>query len=141
MRQVDRHFTEPLRERGVRITPQRALIWRALASSDRHFTAEELWEQVRDALPGLEISTIYRSLEALHEAGLVVESRLREGPRVFEARSAPHPHLLCERCGSISHLDAAASRRILESVEAEIEGFQARELHVLATGVCANCAG
>ncbi|CAN5630534.1 MAG: transcriptional repressor [Actinomycetota bacterium] len=137
---MDRHFTEPLRERGVRITPQRAFIWQALASSDDHFTAEELWERVRAVLPGLEISTVYRSLEALAGAGLVVESRVGEGPRIFEARSAPHPHLVCEKCGRISHLDSAAGGRILGALEAESEGFETHELHIFATGVCADCA-
>jgi Fur family peroxide stress response transcriptional regulator len=137
---MDRHFTEPLRERGVRITPQRAFIWQALASSDDHFTAEELWERVRAVLPGLEISTVYRSLEALAGAGLVVESRVGEGPRIFEARSAPHPHLVCEKCGRISHLDSAAGGRILGVLEAESEGFETHELHIFATGVCADCA-
>ncbi|MBA2692774.1 MAG: transcriptional repressor [Rubrobacter sp.] len=136
---MERRFTEPLRERGVRITPQRAFIWQTLASSDGHFTAEELWERVREILPGLEISTVYRSLEALAGAGLVVESRVGEGPRVFEARSAPHPHLVCEECGNISHLDSAAGGRILEALEAETEGFRTRELHVFATGLCAEC--
>lgn len=136
---MESRFTEPLRERGVRITPQRAFIWRALASSDDHFTAEELWERVREMLPGLEISTVYRSLEALGEAGLVVESRVGGGPRVFEARSTPHPHLVCERCGNISHLDASAGGRVLDALEGEIEGFQTRELHIFATGMCAAC--
>ncbi len=136
---MDSHFTEPLRERGVRITPQRAFIWQALAGSDDHFTAEELWERVREVLPGLEISTVYRSLEALGEAGLVVESRVGGGPRVFEARSAPHPHLVCEGCGNISHLDSAAGGRILDAMEAETGGFETRELHIFATGLCADC--
>ncbi len=136
---MEKRFTEPLRERGVRITPQRAFIWQTLASSDDHFTAEELWERVREVLPGLEISTVYRSLEALATAGLVVESRVGEGPRVFEARSTPHPHLVCEECGRISHLDSAAGNRLLDAMEKEVGGFQTRKLHVFATGLCAEC--
>jgi Fe2+ or Zn2+ uptake regulation protein len=141
---MEKRFTEPLRERGVRITPQRAFIYQELATSSGHFTAEELWERVRGVLPGLEISTVYRSLEALGEAGLVVESRVGEGPRVFEARSAPHsaphPHLVCESCGRISHLGSSAGGRVLDALEAEIEDFETRELHVFATGLCADCS-
>lgn len=137
---MDANFTRPLRERGVRITPQRTFIWRALVTSSEHFTAEDLWENVRESLPGLELSTVYRSLEALGEAGLVTESRLSDGPRLFEARSTPHPHLVCEGCGLISHLDHAAGKRLFGALEAEIEGFQPRELHVLATGLCDGCA-
>lgn len=136
---MEGHFTEVLRERGVRITPQRALIWRALTVSDDHFTADELWERVRDALPGLELSTVYRSLEALAGAGLVVESRVGGGPRVFEARPDPHPHLVCERCDNISHLDHAAADRMLSALETEIDDFRVHGLHIFATGLCAAC--
>lgn len=137
---MDKRFTESLKERGIRVTPQRAHIWRALAGSGRHFTAEELREQVEEALPGLEVSTVYRTLEALNEVGLVVESRLPEGPRIFEANPSPHPHLVCESCGNISHLETADYPRMLESLEREATGFQIRKLHVFATGLCADCA-
>lgn len=70
-----------LQKRGVRVTPQRAHIWRVLVGSGSHLTVEDIWARVSDVLPGLEVSTVYRALEALEEAGLVVASRLPEGPR------------------------------------------------------------
>ena len=132
---------DALQERGVRVTPQRAHIWRVLIESGEHFTADEVWTRVKDALPGLELSTVYRSLEALREAGLVAESRLPEGPRVFEARPAMHPHLVCEVCGRISHPGPEAGRRMFEALSAGSGGFEMRELHAVARGVCAACAG
>lgn len=137
---MDKRYTEPLKERGIRVTPQRAYIWQALVGSGKHFTAEELKEQVEKALPGLEVSTVYRTLEALNEAGLVVESRLPEGPRIFEANPTPHPHLICERCDNLFHLETADYRLMLESLNREATGFEVRKLHVFATGLCADCA-
>lgn len=137
---MDKRYTEPLKERGIRVTPQRAHIWWVLAGSGRHFTAEELKEQVEEALPGLEVSTVYRTLETLNEAGLVVESQLPEGPRIFEANPSPHPHLICERCGNIFHLASVDYRRMLESLNREADGFEVRKLSVFATGLCADCA-
>lgn len=133
--------TRALQERGVRVTPQRAHVWRVLVESGGHFTAERVWERVRDALPGLELSTVYRSLEALRSAGLVAESRLPEGPRVFEARPALHPHLMCEVCGEISHPEPEVGHRLLEALNSGSGGFQINEMHVAARGVCAACAG
>ena len=130
-----------LQERGVRVTPQRAHVWRVLVESGEHFTAEEVWKRVRDTLPGLELSTVYRSLEALQAAGLVAESRLPEGPRVFEARPALHPHLVCESCGEISHPDPEIGRPLLETLSTSSGGFEVREMHVVAKGVCSGCAG
>jgi Fur family peroxide stress response transcriptional regulator len=137
---MEEHPTEALRERGVRITPQRARIWEYLAGSGRHLTAEEIWERVNGVLPGLELSTVYRALEALGKAGLVVDSRLPEGPRVFEARPVLHPHLVCESCGGIFHPNPEVSRRVFEALNAGSEGFEIHELHVVAKGVCTGCA-
>jgi Fe2+ or Zn2+ uptake regulation protein len=131
---------DALQERGVRVTPQRAHIWRVLVESGEHFTAEMVWERVRGTLPGLELSTVYRSLEALRAAGLVADSRLPEGPRVFEARSALHPHLVCESCGGISHPEPEVGRQLLEALNAGSGGFEVHELHVAARGMCAGCA-
>lgn len=130
-----------LQERGVRVTPQRAHIWRVLIESREHYTADEIWEKTRDTLPGLELSTVYRSLEALRAAGLVADSRLPEGPRVFEAQSAVHPHLVCDGCGGIFHPDPEAGRRLLGALNAGSGGFEVRELHVVARGMCPECLG
>jgi Fe2+ or Zn2+ uptake regulation protein len=137
---TSRYSVGALQERGVRVTPQRAHIWQVLIESGEHFTADEVWERVKGALPGLELSTVYRSLEALRAAGLVAESRLPEGPRVFEARQALHPHLVCEVCGGIFHPDPKVGRRLLETLNAGSGGFEVRELHVAAGGICAGCA-
>jgi Fe2+ or Zn2+ uptake regulation protein len=111
-----------------------------LVESEEHLTAEEVWERVKDSLPGLELSTVYRSLEPLRAAGLVADSRLPEGPRVFEARPALHPHLVCESCGEISHPEPEVERRLFEALNAGSGGFEVRELHAVARGMCAGCA-
>jgi Fe2+ or Zn2+ uptake regulation protein len=135
--------TKPLRDRGMRVTPQRAHVWRLLAESEAHLSAEEIWERARDVLPGMELSTVYRSLEALREADLVVENRLPEGPALFEARASSHPHLVCERCGKVSHPEASpeVTSGLLAALAAGSEGFEVRELHVVARGMCVECAG
>lgn len=130
-----------LQERGVRVTPQRAHIWRVLIESGEHYTADEIWEKTKSALPGLELSTVYRSLEALRAAGLVADSRLPEGPRVFEAQPAVHPHLVCDGCGRIFHPQPGVGRRLLEALNAGSGGFEVRELHAVAKGICPGCAG
>jgi Fe2+ or Zn2+ uptake regulation protein len=110
-----------------------------LLESGDHLTAEEIWERSRDVLPGLELSTVYRTLDALREADLVVESRLPEGPRVFEAHVGQHSHLLCEVCGRIFHLPSTADSKLLEALEKSAKGFEVQALHVVAVGVCASC--
>ena len=137
---MNEDITGVLQERGVRVTPQRAHVWRTLLESGEHLTAEEIWERSKGVLPGLELSTVYRALDALREADLVVESRLPEGPRVFEAHVGQHSHLLCEVCSRIFHLPSPVDERLLKALEESSEGFEVRELRVVAVGVCASCA-
>ncbi|AHY47924.1 Fe2+/Zn2+ uptake regulation protein [Rubrobacter radiotolerans] len=129
-----------LQERGIRVTPQRAHVWRVLVESGDHFTAEEVWERASESLPGLELSTVYRALEALGAAGLVADSRLPEGPRIFEAKAHAHPHLVCVSCGRILHPDPAVGARLVSAIEAAAGDFAVQELHVSARGLCGSCA-
>lgn len=129
-----------LHERGIRVTPQRVHVWQVLVESGGHFTAEEIWAEASARLPGLELSTVYRSLEALGEAGLVADIRLPEGPRVFEAKASSHPHLVCVVCGGISHPEAGVGRRMMETLNAASDGFEVHDLHVAARGVCGKCS-
>ena len=137
---MEKSSVDILQERGVRVTPQRAHIWRALVGSGGHLTAEAIWERVGEVLPGLEVSTVYRALEALEEVGLVVASRLPEGPRVFEAHPAVHPHLACVECGGIFHPEPEVGRRLVEVLGAGAKGFEVHRLHVVAEGLCPECA-
>ncbi len=124
----------------MRVTPQRARVWRLLVGSGGHFTPEEVWGRTKDELPGMELSTVYRVLDALRGAGVVVDSRLPEGPRVFEARSSSHPHLVCERCRRVEHPGPEAAERLSRAAERGLGGFRVRELRVVALGLCARCA-
>ena len=132
--------TSALQERGVRVTPQRAHVLRMLLESGDHLTADEIWERTKGALPGLELSTVYRTLDALREAGLVVESRLPEGPRIFEARVGQHSHFLCDVCGRIFHLPSRVDASLVETLEESAEEFEVREVRVVAVGLCSSCA-
>lgn len=137
---MEKRSVDILQKRGVRVTPQRAHIWRVLVGSGGHLTVEDIWARVSDVLPGLEVSTVYRALEALEEAGLVVASRLPEGPRVFEAQAVVHPHLMCGECGGILHPEPEVGRRLIEVLGSGSGGFEVHALHVVAEGLCAKCA-
>ena len=59
-----------LREKGLRLTPQRELVLKAVRELG-HATPEEVAEKVRESYPGINLSTIYRNLETLENVGLV----------------------------------------------------------------------
>lgn len=126
---------------GLAITPQRLAIFRALASSDVHPSAEELHAAVRRAMPALSLATVYKTLDTLAAIGAVRPvSRLGARGR-WDANLAPHHHLLCTACGRVTdvvepRLDAAG--RPARAVAAR-HGFAAEGHAVEIFGRCARC--
>jgi Fur family transcriptional regulator, ferric uptake regulator len=129
-----------LRERGKRLTVQRAAIWDALAGEpDLHLSAEEVACSVQGRLPQVNASTVYRTLDVLVDEGLVTRSDLGRGRDVFEpAHAHPHHHLVCESCGSVAHVhdDLLGG---LGARLAEQRGFHLGEREVAFFGTCARC--
>ena len=94
-----------LRKAGQRVTSQRLAVAAALAASPRQVTAQELWEQMRPSRPALGRATVFRTLEALSEAGLA--RRLEREGHVYAyvaCRPAHHHHLACRVCGTVEEI-------------------------------------
>jgi Fur family ferric uptake transcriptional regulator len=127
-----------LRRKGQRPTPQRMMILSALIDHGGHVTAEVIYDRVRCAYPCLNLSTVYRTLEMLRDAGLVSETDLGGGVRQFERLGQPHHHLVCLACGQVADLDAAALASLAERLQADY-GFAARLDHLALFGLCRDC--
>ena len=131
------HATRTLQELGYRLTPQRTLVWDALRDEDTHMSAEDICARVQKQFPHVNISTIYRTLELLVSLGLVKETHLGPARRFFEVEEeVPHHHLVCEKCGKMTHVhdeDLGALGPVLQREH----GFFVRE--VTAFGRCRGC--
>lgn len=129
-----------LRERGKRLTVQRAAIWDVLAAQpDLHLSAEEVATQVKDRLPQVNPSTVYRTLDVLVEEGLVRRTDIGTGRAVFEpAHEHKHHHLVCEGCGAVAHVHDEALGALAPRIE-ERSGFRLGDREVTFFGLCAAC--
>jgi Fe2+ or Zn2+ uptake regulation protein len=126
-----------LRARGMRVTPQRVVLHRALRELDRHVTADELLESVADRLPNVSLPTIYATLELLEELGMVRRVQ-RAGTTLFDPRTDSHHHLICTSCGSIEDLDSELDTGRLERAAAR-HGFEHERIEAVVHGRCARC--
>jgi Fur family peroxide stress response transcriptional regulator len=128
-----------LRQRGYRVTPQRAAVLRVLATSEEHPSVEQIYEMVRADFPMTSLATVYKTLALLRDLGEVFElSIVGGGTRYDGCRPDFHPHLICVRCKRIVDLDAAPGGQGCEDVQ-ERTGY-----HVLSHrhdfyGVCPEC--
>jgi Fe2+ or Zn2+ uptake regulation protein len=134
---MTQELTVALRERGMRVTPQRVVVHRALRDLDRHVTAEELLEAVTDRLPNVSLPTIYATLELLEQLGMVRRVQ-RAGTTLFDPRTEPHHHLVCGICGSVEDLDSKLDTAALERA-ARRRGFGHERVEALVHGRCRNC--
>jgi len=127
-----------LRRIGQRVTPQRLAILGALQPG-AHLSADEVFAAVETALPGVNRSTVYRTLELLRDLGLVSETDLGGGVRQFELIDQRHHHLICRGCGGQVELDDVLVAPLREAIAARY-GFAAGIDHLAVFGACAACA-
>lgn len=135
-------IAEVLRQKGLRATPQRTVILELLheVEGHRHLTAQELFQQATERLPGLNLATIYRALEGLFEAGLVDRMDGQETVR-YSLRDPEHPHghLHCRQCQHGPELTGEDLDEFAQLVQ-ERYGFTLDIHHLTLSGVCRDCS-
>jgi Fur family transcriptional regulator, ferric uptake regulator len=133
-------WDDTLRAGGYRVTPQRQLILEAVTKLE-HATPEEIFADVRQTARGVNVSTVYRTLELLEQIGLVTHTHLGHGaPRYHLAAEAQHVHLVCRECERVTQVEPAAVRSLVGSLHAE-HGFETDVGHLTVFGRCADCRG
>ena len=129
---------DELRAQGYRLTPQRELVLDAVARLG-HATPEEIADAVQETAKGVNISTVYRTLELLEQLGLVSHTHLGHGaPTYHSADDADHVHLVCRVCGVVSETTPEVVGQVVDRLVAE-QGFQADVRHLAIFGTCATC--
>ena len=97
-----RTMADRLRECGFRITPQRLAILTVLAGSLDHPTVETVHRRLLPAMPSLSLATVYKTIAALKACGEILELQFSDRDNRYDAaRPDPHPHLICQGCGSV----------------------------------------
>lgn len=95
-------FESSCRDAGLKLTHQRLEIFRELIMADDHPSAEILYSRLKPKLPAISLDTVYRTLNALADKGLITRVETSESLARFEVALNRHHHLICSRCGMIS---------------------------------------
>jgi Fur family peroxide stress response transcriptional regulator len=128
---------EVLRSRGLRVTPQRFAVYANLLERTDHPTVEHLLADLNQAGPVSSQATVYNSLQALRDVGLVREVLLDEGVVRYDANVAPHHHFRCRQCGHIEDIPWATFADITASILRP--GLHADSYEVTVMGMCDRC--
>jgi len=128
-----------LKERGLRVTPQRAIILEAIEKLSGHITAEDIFALVQKSSPYISLATVYRTLDLLKELGLITESHMGTGTTHYALMThGPHHHAVCRKCNRSIELPHDAFMPLVEKLHSEYN-FIADANHVVILGWCQEC--
>jgi Fur family ferric uptake transcriptional regulator len=104
-----------------------------------HISPSAIARKVQGEMPGVNASTVYRTLTLLEEVGVLSHSHLETGAEYHKAEEAEHVHLTCGHCGADDALSLKEAHA-LQSLIKQHHGFVADLTHFAITGRCAECA-
>jgi Fur family ferric uptake transcriptional regulator len=134
-------LTHELRAAGYRVTPQRLVILESVAHARVNTSAQQVFAEARRRLPGLNPATVYRTLQRLHDAGLVDLHTNSGHALLFSLRDPKHPHahLVCQACGRELELGPDVMTPLRQTVRRRT-GFHIDAQHLTLTGLCSRCS-
>jgi Fur family ferric uptake transcriptional regulator len=134
-------FIQQLRERGLRLTPQREMVLSVLHDVEGFATVDEIHHRVQQISTSVDLSTIYRTLDLLQEFDLVASVDPGDGQRHYELLGVhgPHLHLVCTACGAVVGAPCDLAGPLGVALQ-EAYGFDADLEHLSVPGLCAACA-
>jgi Fur family ferric uptake transcriptional regulator len=134
-----REVARSLRSVGLKITAQRILILSTLRNAAGHSTVTSVLERVRSNDLAVDASTVYRTLTAAEDAGLVTRFEQVGRETAYEWLGQAHHHLVCSRCGGVTSLTAEMLAPV-KSLLLDVTGFVADLRHIAISGTCRDCA-
>jgi len=128
-----------LEANGQRFTEQRAAVYRFLANTDVHPTADEVFLKVRRELPGISLATVYKSLETLVGCGLAVKLTFADQSARYDGRTDPHHHARCVSCGRVLDVMGDISSEEIAGLGNDAPDFTVTGYRLELSGYCADC--
>lgn len=125
-------------EHGLKFTLQRYLVYRAMVATKAHPSAETVWRQVREEAPSISLDTVYRTLAALEQRGLVVRVPGGSDEARFDGNPAPHHHLVCLRCGRIDDFSMAGAG-LADLPPCVTDWGSLHDAQLVVRGICRTC--
>jgi Fur family ferric uptake transcriptional regulator len=122
-----------------RPTRQQAAVAEMLGRSEEFTSAQTVHARLREAGEGVGLATVYRTLQAMVEAGTVDVLRTDDGEAVYRACSTHHHHhLVCRACGRTVEVEGPAVEQWADKVAGD-HGFSGVTHTIEIFGTCADC--
>ncbi len=131
-------LTEELRRSGHRLTHQRLEVARELAGNETHPDVESVYRAVRQKVPTISLDTVYRTVAALADLGVVRRVGVLTGSMRYDANPEQHHHFVCTRCGLIQDVYSLGLDELRPPDETSALGT-VEVVKVQFRGICKSC--
>jgi Fur family transcriptional regulator, peroxide stress response regulator len=131
-------FRSKCKEHSMRVTHQKVMIYEALLGSLDHPSPEQIFNKLKHSVHGLSLDTVYRTLSAFNEMGLIDLVDGYGTARRFDPMLEKHHHFQCKKCGTITDFISDDYDKI--AVPKEIaRNCEVIKLRVTIEGLCKKC--
>jgi Fe2+ or Zn2+ uptake regulation protein len=121
-----------------RKSQQRERILEILKETKSHPTADWIYMRLKEEIPDLSLGTVYRNLKVLMEQGHIQKLPFGSTFDRFEAKIAPHYHLVCEKCGLVEDFEMPQYSSINSQAE-KMSAFKISRHRIDFFGLCEKC--
>ena len=123
----------------IKLTSARKAILDHLETTQDHLTPKQIHEALRDRLPSLNLTTVYRALEYLVDHKLISVADIGIGSPVYEKiHEIPHHHLVCLNCHKLIQIGHEPIEEFFNLLEEE-HRFKVQTNHLVLYGTCEDC--
>lgn len=128
------------RRTGLRPTQARTAVLEIFQSGkQQHYTIDNVYFEISKTDRSCSLSSVYRALASLVEAGFLIRTHLGESRLVYELnRGQQHFHLYCEKCGKLVDFEHPEMASAMAAI-AQQHGFSQLRTSLVAAGRCSDC--
>ena len=131
--------TAILKAHKLKVTPQRLAIFRMLRGTKVHPSAETIYNSLQAEHPTMSLATVYKTLDAFVQNGLVQQLNLGEDSYRYDADTSAHSHMKCTSCHSVMDIcELKQVNQIKEEVE-QTTGYKVIREQFYFYGICPEC--